>query len=84
MHDHDWSPFQLAVFADVATGTGHTVVNACAGSGKTTVLVEAISHVPPGLSTLFVAFNKAIAEELARRLSGKPPGDSLRMAGYQA
>jgi len=68
---HDWSPYQLAIFADVARGSGHTVVNAVAGSGKTTVLVEAISHVPAGLSTLFVAFNKPIAEELARRLAGK-------------
>ena len=31
---HDWSPFQLAVFDDVAHGTGHTVVDAVAGSGK--------------------------------------------------
>jgi DNA helicase II / ATP-dependent DNA helicase PcrA len=69
---HEWSPYQLAIFDDVAHGTGHTVVNACAGSGKTTVLVEAIGHVPAGLSTLFVAFNKPIADELERRLRGKP------------
>lgn len=69
---HEWSPFQRAIFEDVARGTGHTVVNACAGSGKTSTLVEAMNHVPPGLSTLFVAFNKAIADELTRRLAGKP------------
>jgi superfamily I DNA/RNA helicase len=67
-----WSPYQLAIFANVATGTGHTVVNAVAGSGKTTSLEEAINHVPRGCSTLFVAFNKSIADELARRMAGKP------------
>jgi DNA helicase II / ATP-dependent DNA helicase PcrA len=65
-----WSPYQLAVFANVATGTGHTVVNAVAGSGKTTVLEEAVQHVPAGMRILFVAFNKSIAEELGRRVRG--------------
>ena len=67
---HEWSEYQLAIFDDVADGTGHTVVDAVAGSGKTTVLVEAVGLVPDGLSTLFVAFNKAIADELTRRLAG--------------
>lgn len=60
---HDWSPFQLAVFADVAHGTGHTVVDAVAGSGKTSTIEAAVEHVPPRLSTMFVAFNKSIADE---------------------
>jgi len=67
-----WSTYQLAVFANVATGTGHTVVNAVAGSGKTTTIEEATNHIPKGLSTLFVAFNKSIATELGRRLQGRP------------
>jgi DNA helicase II / ATP-dependent DNA helicase PcrA len=65
-----WSTYQLAVFEDVASGTGHTVVNAVAGSGKTTTLEEAVKRVPAGKKTLFVAFNKAIAEELGRRIRG--------------
>jgi len=67
-----WSLYQLAVFENIATGTGHTVVNACAGSGKTTTIEVGVDHVPAGLSTLFVAFNKSIATELGRRLAGKP------------
>jgi superfamily I DNA/RNA helicase len=68
---HTWSTYQIAAFDNVANGSGHTVINAVAGSGKTTVLQEAVSrHVPKGLSTLFVAFNKSIAEELGRRLQG--------------
>jgi superfamily I DNA/RNA helicase len=63
----NWSKYQLAVFDNVANGTGHTVVNAVAGSGKTTTIVEALSHIPPGCKTLFVAFNKSIADELKKR-----------------
>jgi DNA helicase II / ATP-dependent DNA helicase PcrA len=62
-----WSQYQQAVFADVAEGHGHTVIKAVAGSGKTTTIVEALNHVRPGLKTLFVAFNKAIAEELKKQ-----------------
>lgn len=63
----NWSKYQQAVFENVATGTGHTVVKAVAGSGKTTTIVEALSHIPAGCRTLFVAFNKSIAEELKKR-----------------
>lgn len=62
-----WSEYQLAVFENVATGTGHTVIKAVAGSGKTTTIVEAMKFVAVGLTVLFVAFNKAIADELAKR-----------------
>lgn len=62
-----WSPYQEAIFKEVATGTGHLAVNARAGSGKTTTVFEALRHVPSGLSTFFCAFNKAIAEELSQR-----------------
>ena len=63
----NWSKYQQAVFENVATGTGNTVVKAVAGSGKTTTIVEALSHIPHGMRTLFVAFNKSIAEELKKR-----------------
>lgn len=63
----DWSKYQKAVFEDVANGSGHTVIKAVAGSGKTTTIVEAMKYIPPGFSALFVAFNKSIAEELKTR-----------------
>ena len=59
----EWSEFQLAIFENVAHGEGHTVVNAVAGAGKTTVLVEAAGLVPEGKSTLFVAFNRSDAND---------------------
>jgi DNA helicase-2/ATP-dependent DNA helicase PcrA len=67
MTKKNWTKYQLAIFNNVATGTGHTVVSAVAGSGKTTTIVEALTHIPSGCTTLFVAFNKSIANELDKR-----------------
>lgn len=62
------SVFQSAIFNDIAEGSGNSIINAVAGSGKTTTLVKGFDYLPSGLSTLFVAFNKAIAEELSARI----------------
>jgi superfamily I DNA/RNA helicase len=65
----EWSAYQLAVFADLAEGRGHTVVLARAGSGKSTTIEEGVSRIPPKHKALLVAFNKPIAEELKARLA---------------
>ena len=62
-----WSKYQLAIFEDVAKGEGHTVVEALAGSGKTSSIIEALKYIPANLSWLLVAFNKRIADELKLR-----------------
>lgn len=63
-----WSNYQLAIFNDVAKGEGHTVVEALAGSGKTSSIIEALKYIPSNLSWLLVAFNKRIADELKTRV----------------
>lgn len=67
----DWSAYQLAVFANVADGEGHTVVLARAGTGKSTTVEEAVSRVADGKKTLVVAFAKPIADELKIRLKDR-------------
>jgi superfamily I DNA/RNA helicase len=62
-----WSDKQQAVFDFVENGEGNAVIKAVAGSGKTTTIVEAISRIPAGKSSIFLAFNKSIAEELKKR-----------------
>ncbi len=62
-----WSPLQEAIFEDVVHGTGHTVVLARAGAGKTTTIVEAFHRLPRGERVLMVAFNKANARDLAAK-----------------
>lgn len=62
-----WSPHQAAIFSFIETGAGNAIVEAVAGSGKTTTIVEAMKRIPFGASAIFLAFNKAIAEELKAR-----------------
>lgn len=62
------SPYQQAIFDEIENGTGSIIVEAVAGSGKTTTIVEATYHMPVDASVRFVAFNKSIADELRERL----------------
>ncbi len=62
------SEYQQKIFDFVVKGTGNAVINAKAGSGKTTTLVESMKLIPNKEKVLFVAFNKAIEQELSSRL----------------
>jgi DNA helicase II / ATP-dependent DNA helicase PcrA len=62
---HAWSAYQQAIFSFVETGAGNAIIEAVAGSGKTTTIVEALNRVRG--RSIFLAFNKAIAEELKAR-----------------
>ncbi len=62
--------YQTEIFKFVHFEKGNAVVEAIAGSGKTTTIVEAIKSLP-GRSKkkiVFVAFNRHIAKELNERL----------------
>lgn len=61
------SHYQQAIFDWVVSGRGDAVVQACAGSGKTTTLVEAAKLLRSNRA-IFLAFNKHITEELQKRL----------------
>lgn len=61
------SVYQQAVFDWIEKGSGNAVVNAVAGSGKTTTLLQAATRLKVKRA-LFVAFNKLIADELAVKL----------------
>ena len=56
----NYSVYQLAVFDFIQNGKGSAIVDAKAGSGKTTTIVEACNRLPENLSVLFLAFNKSI------------------------
>lgn len=62
-----WSLYQNNIFDFIANGTGNAIVEAVAGSGKSTTIVEGVRRVPQGKTSLMLAFNKAIAEELKAR-----------------
>lgn len=66
--ERKWSHYQTAIFDEIRNGVGHLVIEAVAGAGKTTVLIEALKHIDPSLSVLVVAFNTSIQKELDARI----------------
>ena len=50
------SKYQSAIFDYVEHGNGNLVVEACAGSGKSTTLIQIIKRLPSDKSILFCAF----------------------------
>ena len=63
-HTHE----QEAIFDCIENSENHLIVNAGAGTGKTTTIVEAANRLPYGTSSAFLAFNSSIAKELAKKL----------------
>ena len=70
-----WNKEFSKVFNFVENETGNGAIEAVAGGGKTTALVEAVIRYcekNPSHRVVFVAFNKSIKEEGQRRLAGYP------------
>lgn len=65
-----WSTYQQAIFVEVKRGPSapHLIVNALAGTGKSTTIEEAICATDEGDRVLACAFNKSIADALEARL----------------
>lgn len=68
MQDFVPSKYQQVIFDFVAEGIGNAVVNAKAGSGKTTTAVRALEFIPKDKKVLFIAFNKDIVNEIKKRI----------------
>ena len=79
-----WSPYQNAIFADFQSGVGHSVVVACAGSGKTTTILAGLNHLPSDARVLFCAFGRDIARELRERAPPHVDVKTLHVVGLDA
>ena len=62
------SSYQKAIYEFVANGKGNGIVEAVAGSGKTTTIVQSLDLLDQHKRILFLAFNKHIATELSDRV----------------
>jgi len=78
------SKFQQAIFDFITDGTGSAIIEAVAGSGKTTTICEALSLIPSSKKILFCAFNKAIANELQDRVPDYVQVKTLNGIGHGA
>lgn len=78
-----WSSYQESIFSAVAADDSNLIVNAVAGSGKTTTNVEIARRA--NRSGMALAFNKRIAEELNARLVDSPvQALTLNALGHRA
>jgi superfamily I DNA/RNA helicase len=58
------SKYQQAVYDFLSNGKGNAVIDAVAGSGKSSTIVQALKLISMQFSVLFLAFNKSIVDEL--------------------
>jgi len=62
------SKYQIDIWEFVVNGKGNGIIEAVAGSGKTSTIVDALSLIPSDKKVIYFAFNKAIVEELSKRV----------------
>lgn len=76
--------YQIDIYEEISRGSGHLIVNAVAGSGKTTTILDCLKFIPSYQRVLFVAFNKHIAEEInSRNLPPNAQARTLHSIGLQ-
>lgn len=79
------SRYQKAIFDFIANETTDSgIIEAVAGSGKTTTIIESLKFIRKDLQVLFLAFNKAIAEELKTRVPANVKAATFHSVGFGA
>ena len=69
-----FTPEQEAIFEFVRTGEGHGIIDAVAGAGKTTTIMECARFAADPGRVLFCAFNNSIAGEIRRKFTERGMG----------
>lgn len=83
------SPQQQSIFDEISTGSGNIIVDAKAGTGKTTTCVWSMDFIPQPdpifkPSVIFLAFNKSIATELQARVPRGCVASTFHSLGLRA
>lgn len=58
------------------------LIQACAGSGKTTTMVWLAGMLPPHMRVLALSFNRSIADELGKRMPPHVKSATMHSVGY--
>jgi DNA helicase-2/ATP-dependent DNA helicase PcrA len=81
------TPQQEQFWSELVEGSSHVVLEARAGTGKSTSCREGIWRLletDPGLRPSYVAFNRAIADEFQAKLPPGATATTMHSAGYAA
>jgi superfamily I DNA/RNA helicase len=77
----NFSKYQTTIFEEAEYGTGHVMINATAGSGKTFTLIEIMKRIKG--KAIFVAFNKSIADDLGKKVPSNVDCSTLHSLGLK-
>lgn len=77
------SHYQQAIFDHLVTSSKPLIIEATAGSGKTSTITEACHRIAPR-TALIVAFNKTVADTLTSRLPKNAKAKTLHSFGLAA
>lgn len=75
------SPRQVAI-AEKLSQPGNLLVQACAGSGKTTTMTWLAGMIPAHMRVLALSFNKSISDELGRRMPAHVRSSTMHAIGF--
>ena len=79
----NFSQYQLNIFNEVENGSTNLAINAVAGSGKTTTIVECCKRLHLGkFDVKFLAFNNSIVKELSYKIGNYADVSTLHSFGY--
>lgn len=78
------SKYQRAILDWLLNGEGNCIVDATAGSGKTSTLKMLAFALPTSARAIFLAFNKSIATELSEKLPSSCPASTFHALGFKA
>jgi DNA helicase-2/ATP-dependent DNA helicase PcrA len=78
------SEHQKKIFEFISRRDGSLVIDAKAGAAKTTTIVESLKYIPNNKKILFLAFNKAIAAELQKRVPFYVKAQTINSLGHRA
>lgn len=63
------SKYQQAIYDYIKKGNNNIIIDAVAGSGKSSTIVSALDIISSNKKKIFLAFNKSIVEELKTKIS---------------
>jgi len=76
------SKYQQAIFDWIKNPSGHLIVKAVAGSGKTTTAIKSLEQLDPTSKVFFGTFTNTIADELKRRVPKNVLASTLSSFGF--
>jgi len=79
----EWSIFQKQIFKNIHYDMGHLIIEALAGSGKTSTIIESFKYVPKGKKVIALAFNKIIQKELSERAPARVECSTFHSLGFR-